>query len=48
MQKDQKDIQRTQTECHPTKPEHFRAAATQDDKDNYSVIDAVRHISQKQ
>lgn len=47
MQNDQKDAQRTQTEDHPPKPEHFRAAATQDDNDNYSVIDRVRHISQK-
>lgn len=47
MQKDHKDVQRTQTEGHPPKPGHFRAAATQDDKDNSSVIDRVRHISQK-
>lgn len=47
MQKDQKDVQRTQTEGHPPKPEHFRAAATPDDKDNYLVIDRVQQISQK-
>lgn len=44
MQKDQKDVQRTQTGGHPPKPEHFRAAATQHDKGNYLVIDRVRHI----
>lgn len=46
-QKDQKDVGRAQTGGHPPKPEYFRAAATQDDEDNYLVIDKVRHISQE-
>ncbi|RMC16096.1 hypothetical protein DUI87_08305 [Hirundo rustica rustica] len=48
MQKDKKDVQRTQTEGHPPKPEHFRAAAIQDDKDNYSIIDKSQaHFSEE-